>query len=437
MEGLTRITMKLDLARARCLARVSHARSIAPALSMSFASQAISSGTNFALGIFLVRFMDAASFGTYGIGIAVVLLLSGIGNALFLTQMVVRLPDKTESDRPGYLGRVLMMVSGLSAVPMILALLFALVERFAVTQRGGLSMLVMAASIAAAGYLLKDFFIRVCYSKRLEKVAFVITTVASVATLSAMIVAWHLAGNLTAAIGMAVYASGQLAGAAAGFIACRSTVRFQGLSALPNDLREAFEGGRWALGGVGVTWLQSQAYVYLTAIFVGPIGVGYANAARLFVSPLQLAMPAINQVTMPRMASLRLQGVARVTSIGRKVSTLVVLCGLAYVGLLALYYRPAADLILQGRYQGIGAVVMAWCLVLVMQLARDGASTILQALRKFRRLTVSSAAVAALSLPVVAVLAGTFGVAGAVAATALGECVLAIVLWSWIRRHAH
>lgn len=422
-----------DKARTRFLSGAPRAR-MSKALSVSLVTQVVGSITNFLLTLSFVRLMDADSFGIYGIGFAIVLLFSGAGNALFLTQMVVHLPDKAEQS--GYLGRMLLLVSGFAVIGVLAGgLLVILQAEFAWLGLGG-GQFILLTSLAAASYLLRDYFVRVFYNKRQELRTLAVTVVAFLATVFALVTAWRLKADFTPSVGIGIYAVGQFAGAVAGFVMSRTHWQLKDINLASSDFREAFSGGRWALGGVGVTWLQSQAYVYMSAIFVGPAAVGYANAARLFVAPMQLAMPAVNQVVMPRLSSLRSEGAARVAATGGRVTRLVLLGGLAYAILLSLLYPVAGEAILGGNFSGVGPLVAAWCVVLLAQLARDGASTIMQTLRKFRRLTVSSAILASLSLPAVALLAYLFGAIGAVVATAISELALALVLWLWIKRHA-
>lgn len=425
----------LGLASAFLSARLAAIRYIWKALSVSFANQAISSGTNFLLAVFFVRSMGADEFGVYGIAIAAVLLFSGIGNALILTQMVVHLPDKDAEERPAYLGRVLIMVSGLALMALALSATAASVEWLWLDQVE-ISVVILATGLAAAAYLSRDFCLRLAYSLRRETTALSTNAATALVTVFLLSLVWSNRFGLDAATAIALYAVGQLAGTLVGLLACWSEFRFRNLGGLKQDFRQSLEGGRWAMGGVLVTWLQSQAYVYMTAIFVGPVGVGYANAARVFVSPLQMIMPAVNQVTMPRLASLRPEGVGRVTEAGRGVTGFVLALAFAYVCTLGISYPVAVSLVLGDQYQGIAALVAAWCVVVLVQLIRDGASTLLQILRKFRRLTISGAAVACLSVPVTAGLAHAFGAIGAVSATAVAELLLAAVLWGWIRRYA-
>ena len=86
------------------------------ALSVSVLNQAVSSGTNFVLGLYLVRVLTPANFGLYSIGFAIGIFFFGIGNSLFLTQMVVHTPGKSENDRMQYAANIFFLVFGFSVV---------------------------------------------------------------------------------------------------------------------------------------------------------------------------------------------------------------------------------------------------------------------------------------------------------------------------------
>lgn len=128
----------------------------------------VSSGTNFALGLYLVRVLTPADYGLYGIGFAVSLFYAGIGNALFLTQMVVHTPDKAPEDRIRYAGRMLVLVTTFCAATLTLAGLVFYAGGMLwppVVNHAGFGLAVTAASIA---FLMKDFFVRYAYNTRNE-----------------------------------------------------------------------------------------------------------------------------------------------------------------------------------------------------------------------------------------------------------------------------
>jgi O-antigen/teichoic acid export membrane protein len=80
-------------------------------------------------------------------------------------------------------------------------------------------------------------------------------------------------------------------------------------------------------------------------------------------------------------------------------------------------------------------VTTAWCIVLVLQVARSGASVLLQALKDFRFLTLANLWTAAAAVAAATLLAAEYGVLGAISGTAVGEMLLGLVLWRKISRN--
>src|SRR3954471_11983610 len=97
----------LNLNPARLFAYVSGHRK---ALSTSIANQALSSATNFALAFVLVRALSTSDYGIYSLGLAVCYLYAGVGNSLFLIQMVVHISDRAPEERLPYAVRILVAV---------------------------------------------------------------------------------------------------------------------------------------------------------------------------------------------------------------------------------------------------------------------------------------------------------------------------------------
>jgi O-antigen/teichoic acid export membrane protein len=207
-------------------------------------------------------------------------------------------------------------------------------------------------------------------------------------------------------------------------------------SATTRDLAECWQGGRWAIGGVSITWIQSQAYAYAAIGILGSAGLGRANAARLLVAPFLLLVPALNQVTMPRLAEIRARDPGAMIRKGRALTTVLVCLALAYSGVLVALAGSIAPAVLGPRYTGMRPLVAAWCVVLVASVLRDGAGTILQVRKEFRSLTLLNGISAAIATAAAVALIATCSVPGAVLGTAAGELALGALLWRKIR-HAN
>ena len=408
-------------------------KAMGKALSISVINQVVSSGTNFALGIYLVRAMTPTEFGLYGIGFAIALLYSGVGNALLLTQMVVHVPDKATEDKLHFAARVLVLAVAFCMLTALLAgLVLAMVSAWQTIPHEYIG-LGAAVTVASVAYLLKDFFVRHAYTARKEMWALAVNSFVAFMMAAFLLMQRHFFVGIDSASALFIYAASNLAGAMVGLALARLPVFAVHVRELVNDMQEAWDGGKWALGGVSVTWLQTQAYLYVTALFLGPEGVGYANAARLLITPATFLMPALSQVVMPRFASLRASDTQKLLRVSRLYTTGLIIFAISYSLILLGLIDEIAPVLLGSHYEQISPLTVAWCLVLIFQFSRGSASIVLQAMKEFKTLTLVNIASAVVAIVAAIVLMEIMGVLGAILGTAAGELVLSVLLYRVIK----
>jgi len=396
---------------------------------ISVLNQLVSSGTHFFLGLYLVRTLTPAEFGLYGIGFAVCLFYSGIGNALFLTQMVVNTPDKLQADQLRYAASMLMVVILFGAITIFCTWLVFVGGESGLFWRGDYASFGIAVVAASVSYLLKDFFIRHAYTVRKEAWALAVSCMVA-ATLAGMLLFEHYSGSvITAERALWLYAISQLVGAGVGFALAQLPLSSIAWRHVQTDFREAWPGGRWAIGGVSVTWAQSQAYMYVTAWFAGPAGVGHANAARLLVVPITFLVSAIHQVVMPRLAELRTHNRSGMLQVGGVLMIGLLAMAISYSAVLLSLVDYIARIVLGSQYEQMFPLAAAWCLVLSLELIRSSAGVLLQVLKRFRTLTLMNAASGCVAIASSVALMLIMGVSGAILGTAVGELILAVLLW--------
>jgi O-antigen/teichoic acid export membrane protein len=268
----------------------------------------------------------------------------------------------------------------------------------------------------------------------LEIRALLVTSAVAAATLATLVTIGRTGAALGVAEALFVFAASQAVGVLVGLLLAGLPLLTVSASAVVADFSEAWRHGRWAIGGVAVTWIQSQAYAYVTvAASAGAAGVGRANAARLLVSPFLVLVPAINQVAMPRFAAMRAADPRRMVATGRTITAGLLVLAVLYSAVLLLAADWIVPALLGPTYVNMRPLVAAWCAVLAAMLLRDTASTLLQAMKRFRELMLLNALSAAVSLAAVAVFMAALGEAGAVVGTVAGELVLAALLWRKIR----
>lgn len=409
----------------------------APALGRAFmlslANQGVASGGNFVLNMYLARAMSLEQFGVYGLCYGACMLYIGVGNAVLLTQMTVSMSDRPDSAQAAFAGRTLCGVLLLGAALLALALPAALVLA---ALRVPYWPVVPLTALAAVTMLGAEFFVSHAYLRRRERSALLVNCL-TVATLGAGIGTQALLGQApSAASALLWYALGAALASAAAYAAHPLALR-HAHATLRQEWLAAWRHGRWALGGVGVTWLQAQSATYALALVLGPAGAGLANIGRLFISPFSFLLPAINKVALPRLAALRGSEPQRMRRLAGRLTLTLVLLALAYTLLLLLTLDALAPLVLGQRLPQLPQMVTLWCMVLVAQLARSGGAQLMQMQFQFRALTLLNIPSAAVSLGAALVLMHYFAHAGAVAGQLLGELVFAILIWKEIRHAGH
>jgi O-antigen/teichoic acid export membrane protein len=391
------------------------------------ANQVLSSAASLALTLFLARSLSPSEFGAYGLGFAGAILLVGLGNGVFITQMVVHLPEQPEKSRPTFAAEAL---GGLLIAALALVLLSAIIAL--ASSRGGswgvLGALAPGAAIAAAGMLLRDFAVRHAFSERAEGRALLSNAVAATALALFFGVALPL-GAVRGGTALVISGIATGAGGIAGIARSRLPLRAMRVQAKSAVWRLAAGGGAWASGGVVATWVQTQAYSYATAAIADLADLGRVNAARLFVSPALFLIPTVNQFLMPRLAERRAVAPAAAFAMQRGALLLMLSAAVAFGGLLLAVPDGILSRIVGPKYVGLSGVVAAWIVYTATTIVRDSASIMLQVLRRFRELAL----VNFVSAPVAALAALWFttqwGGSGAILGAACGEVVLAVLLW--------
>ena len=409
-------------------------RLLAKAISISVLNQMISSATNFALGLYLVRMLQPAEFGLYSISFAICLFYSGIGNALFLTQMVVHTPDKMLEDRMAYAMRMLILVAIFCVSTVLISALIVLVGRELWSPIAEHTSLGIAIAAASAAYLLKDFFIRHAYNKQKESWAL---TINSVVALMLVVMLWtqnYYKFQFSVEIALWIYALANASAAVYGYIL--AGLRFYGItkSALVFDAREAWRGGRWASITNFVYFIRIHAHTIIVTTVVGPLGVANLSAARLLVTPAVMLTPALGQVAMPRLASMRLYGSRKIINASLSVGIGLLMVAILYSVILLLAYDWIVSVVLGDKYTDLFTITMMWCLYTCLLALRNGAEIAMQVLNKFKKLSAASFFSAFVSLIATYWLVMFHGTTGALIGISMGELAMITLIYLNLKR---
>ena len=421
---------------AALLAWLDSTKKLRNALSISVLNQSVSSSTSLVTMLYLVRVLTPSEFGVYSIGIALSLSYYGIGNALFLTQMVVHSPDKRPVERLNYAARMLVLVGIFCAATVLVAGLVGYLGQFLWAAVGEHAWFALSITAAAVSFLLKDFFARHFYNIRKESHALAVNVTMAICQALLLLALHVLDYSFEAEVALAVYALSHGVAAIFGFMIARLPLR-EGLGAgLRGDLDEAWRHGKWAIAQNLVYWLRTQAHTYISMIFAGPAGVGLINAARLLISPILFLIPAVSQIMLPRLASVsankRLALRIASTSAG-----IFLAMSLTYSAILLINFKYIARLALTPNYADIPSVFLLgaiWCAVMCVQVVQTSFSSLLQALKMFRAWAYENLVAAVAAIIAATACGATIGIPGAVLGAFIGELTLLVLISRHLRK---
>lgn len=401
-------------------------------LLLSLLNQVVSSGGNFVVGVYLARTLSLENFGLYGISYSICMLYIGFGNAVLLTQMVVNMPDKLETNKEGYASRILLGVLMLSAVALALVALSTLAAMQLRPDWQQFSSIIATIALASAALLAKEFLISYAYVRRNESLALLVSIISVGILCGGLAIEYLLDIELSAQNVLLLYAAGAIAGTTVGYWLSPLSIAFNTRNLMP-DFIEAWHHGRWALGGVSATWIQAQTYTYVLAFFLGPVGVGQANAARIFISPFNFLIPAISQISIPRLADLRESDRSKMLRVSVMLTAGLFFVALVYSTILLTSLDFVFSTVLGRHDADVQSLIPVWCVVLVIQMVLTGGSALLQVMRRFRILALINIPSAIAAIITAIVLIQQFGASGAIWGTVAGEIVLTILIWREIR----
>ncbi|PZW40419.1 O-antigen/teichoic acid export membrane protein [Humitalea rosea] len=393
-------------------------------------NQGVISLANLGIGLAVLRLGTKAEFGVYSLGYMAVIIATGFAAGLFGAQLTARVYHRAPTERPRFAAALLLGQTVASALLCLVMLAAALAAGLATPPGSGTAtqQTVFLSILAAPMAMTLDFlrYHRLVLHRPAEALGLDIVNGLGWA-------GFFVAGL---ALGMPVHVAGL-----GGFgIACAVT-SLLGLwgARLPlaaarrqcgAALAEAWQQGRWALGGVAVTVAQNNAHVYLLAWLTSAETVAELNAARMLMSPAALLTTGVNRTLIPRLAVLHAEGQgARLRRLAGEAVLLVLVLLVLYGIALLLGWDAVRALVLRDAYAGVGVLMVGWGLVYALQALTENLSAQLQARAEFRALTVLNAITALPVLIAVVPLILWAGAAGSLIALACGQAVLAALLY--------
>jgi O-antigen/teichoic acid export membrane protein len=393
--------------------------------------QGLLSLANLGIGLFLINHTTKENYGLYGIGFAIVLFFVSVQNGLITTQMTILAPEKTEREG-GIDLYCLSMLYGQYFIFIPIWIFFQIVayNLYNLDIVGSdVFLYQMVISITIMSVLFHEFMRRYFFLKFNPRRVLMIdlVNVFFIALTLYMTTRWDY--EKPHILALAIFGGGAMVAGMIGLLSS-GLVGFVSKTKMLESLKEAWGNGRWALGGVVVTWGQSQGYVLLLSILATAEAVAEANAARLFLAPVNVISAGFIRVFMPKLVHLKnQQNHTAVKNMARKILAVVI----ASIFILVLGVIILEDYIIEfaftDDYSNIGTYVIAWAVVVLFVAIRFNTSTLLQVYSKFKDITLCNTVTTAITLLLGIVLIHYFSVLGSIAALAVGEILLSILLW--------
>lgn len=349
--------------------------------------QAIVSLASFLTTVIVGRIAGREELGIYVLGTTTFWLLAGIPNALAWTPYTSRAPRMSADRRARYSGSVTMHMAMLTAAIIGALLLLGLMPPSWFGQGRWFATMCLALVPFTAFMMLREHVRRICLSQIAARDMLVLDApIAATQLLLLLWLArwdWLTANTALLAVGAACLIS------TVWLVSHHGEFRYRPRHA---NIHWSYnlQFGRWLLA-VSIAWLLGDAmYRWIVGWQYGLAGLGQlagAQAVVLFINPLLLT--AVNfgrAISANRYAAGGASELRRITFQATVLVTIV--AGIAFLA-LALVGGPLVKLIFGNQFAGLGGVVAALCLGMLVRIASVPVDASLTALQQGRALLVA------------------------------------------------
>lgn len=393
--------------------------------------QGLSSGTNFAAGFLVARWLGPTEFGAFALAFSVWIVMVSLSKAMFVQPFVVA---AAPMDEDGWRAEAKHAAGAVVALSIVASSVIAVAGAIAgLGTATGRSLLVLAVSLPAL--LLQDLWRDAAFSRRRARTAaandaaFALAQAASIAVLA-------LSGRLTAASSMAAWGIGALVGALVGLrqLGARPSLSRATLAWARNASRL----GGWLSLSSGIYLAGNQVTFFAIAALAGRAALGGVQAMfNLIAGPARMLTYAAEAVALPAIARLRHQRGAHAAR------TMSIRYSVAFAGAVGVYGvvviaggRALVRIALGASYLPYVSLIVPIAVSLTAIAFASGASLGLRSAGVGKAVARSQAIGTGVKIAAIVVLVPTVGIGGALWASAIESILQAGVLWwHYIRQH--
>jgi O-antigen/teichoic acid export membrane protein len=383
---------------------------------------------NLGVGLILLKVASKTEYGLYGVGTTLILQGIGVGNALVIMPLNIFAPTKSREIRDKFCSSLLLIVI-LILIPLI-ALSLSTLTLFSATISAEYLEIFYISGIALAGVLLLEFFRVYFYVENSPKSTFFLEAALFTSVLTGLTIAIYTDfTNLHQwAIGLrGIFAF--LLAAFAWFITRSISIK-AAVGNLHATLKETMPHSAWSLGGVLMSSLQSQFWIYLLAYSWGADHVAEVLAAFILLSPINVISNSIWRVFLPRMTKWKHEGDTRLMlSFAKKVLGLLILSICIYAGIILILFDKLSGLIVSNEYTKVKELLVLCILYLIANYFRTMSTNLLQIYKRFKQITLTNSITSVLVFVCSLAVVYSYQAEGLIIIMAGGELLLGILLY--------
>ena len=387
------------------------------------ADQVISSGTNFAVNVVVLRTLGVEAFGAFSLGFFVYLFAISVARAYPMEPLAIRYPMRSEADwRTG--AAAALGIAGAAGLALGVASIVT-----GIVLGGVLGAALVGLGVGLPGLVVQDALRMTFFSRGRARLAFWNDLVWAVALVPAFSIAIIAGGGV-----LWITATWGLAASVAALVGLRQLRLVPRPSAARAWWREHLDlGPRFLAEAAFRTSLAQLALVGVGAI-AGIATIGYIRGAQLLMAPIQMVFFGLNPLLVPEGVRTVVHGVRALGRLAIAVSAGQIALAIAWSVTVIAALAVVGPLVLGEGWAAFQSFVPAAAAIQIGTVAIAGPQMILRALgdaRRSLRATVGTSIVG-LVLPVALAVHGAVAAAWGLAVAA----VIGAVIWWLMSRFA-
>ncbi|HET6178195.1 MAG TPA: hypothetical protein VFE61_14765 [Candidatus Sulfotelmatobacter sp.] len=401
---------------------------------LAILDQALISGSNFLVGIFLARWLKADQYGAYALGFSVFLLLTFFYQSLLLEPMAVFSGGAYRKSLRGYLGALLWIHCSLSFVGLVVLGAATLIT-FKWGGPIGLPAALLGVTLASPCILLFWLARRAYYMNLAPAQAVAGASIYCVSVTAGLFVVYRQ-GWLSPFTAFILMGIGALFTSIYLLLNIRPTLSAEEAGPHPRETWHRHWGyGRWALATSAATWIPYYMYYPLLTATSGLTQTGQLRALMNLALPLEQTFTALAALFIPYAARVYGEsGAPAAGSLTRRIAML-------YVGGATLYWialiplkGPMFHILYGGKYLEVTYLLPYVAAETILWSAAFGPTIVLRAMESPASVFYARCAASILSLVVGVPLTYAYGLWGCVLGIVLSNATALVFSAYWLRK---